>query len=74
MSNDEDKLTIKRRSDLTSTKEKKEDKISSVLSLRPTSFKEYPGQQRTKENLSTYVQSALKRNKQLDHIISILFK
>ena len=69
MSNDEDKLTIKRRSDLTSTKEKKEDKISSVLSLRPTSFKEYPGQQRTKENLGTYVQSALKRNKQLDHII-----
>ena len=56
MSHLDDTLTIKRSSKLTSTKEKTEDQSPPVLSLRPKSFNEYPGQQRTKENLKQVFQ------------------
>ena len=37
--------------------------------LRPATFADYLGQQQLKENLSVYVQSALQRTAQLDHVI-----
>ena len=37
--------------------------------LRPANFTDYPGQEKVKENLKTYVQATLKRNKVMDHVI-----
>ncbi len=37
--------------------------------LRPSSFKDYPGQTFVKENLETYVQAAKARERCLDHVI-----
>ena len=38
-------------------------------SLRPLSFKEFPGQDKVKEKLQIFVQAAKKRNEPLDHIL-----
>lgn len=38
-------------------------------SLRPKSFREFVGQQRTVENLKTYIQATLQRDEVLDHIL-----
>ena len=38
-------------------------------SLRPTSFKEYIGQDKVKENMKIYIEAAKKRNEALDHVL-----
>ena len=40
-----------------------------IPSLRPTSFKDYIGQQKIKDNLSISIQAAKKRGEALDHIL-----
>ncbi len=45
-----------------------EDKIED-LSLRPTSFSEYIGQKKVKENLKIYISAAIKRGEALDHVL-----
>ncbi len=37
--------------------------------LRPTTFADYPGQERAKRNLQVYVQSACQRDQALDHVL-----
>ncbi len=37
--------------------------------LRPQRFSDYPGQEKAKENLQTYVQASLRRSKEMDHVI-----
>ena len=37
--------------------------------LRPTSFKEYIGQDKVKNNLSVFIQAAKKRKESLDHVL-----
>ncbi len=54
-------------SDLTS--EDKEEEVVTLLQLRPTSFDSFPGQDRTKENLRVYVESAKTRGMVLDHVL-----
>ena len=56
--------------------EKKEKKLLSSeteedkkISLRPTRIEEFIGQDNIKSNLNTFIKSALKRKKNLDHII-----
>ena len=39
------------------------------VSLRPSSFDEYIGQDKVKENLKVYIASALKRGETLDHVL-----
>src|SRR5699024_3982748 len=39
------------------------------LSLRPTTLKQYIGQQNVKENLSIFIQAAKMRDEQLDHVL-----
>ena len=38
-------------------------------SLRPRKLKEYIGQDEAKENLSVFIQAALKRGEALDHVL-----
>lgn len=45
-----------------------EDRIEEV-SLRPTSFSEYIGQDKVKENLKVYISAAIKRGEALDHVL-----
>lgn len=47
--------------------ERNEDK--QAVALRPTSFKDYTGQQKLIENLDIYVQAAKKRGESLDHCL-----
>ncbi len=46
-----------------------EDKIEEEFSLRPTSFSEYIGQDKVKENLKVYISAAIKRGEALDHVL-----
>ncbi len=39
------------------------------LALRPTSFDEYVGQERVKENLGVFIQAARERGEALDHVL-----
>lgn len=39
------------------------------INLRPKSFNEFIGQDRVKDNLKVYIESAKKRNSTLDHIL-----
>lgn len=39
------------------------------VSLRPTNFSDYVGQEKVKENLRVYISSALKRGETLDHVL-----
>lgn len=39
------------------------------LSLRPTTLKQYIGQQKAKENLSIFIEAAKMRNEPLDHVL-----
>lgn len=42
---------------------------NSQLSLRPTRFSDYPGQDKVKANLQVFVKAAKKRGKALDHVL-----
>ncbi len=46
-----------------------EDKMEEEFSLRPTSFSEYIGQDKVKENLKVYISAAIKRGEALDHVL-----
>lgn len=46
-----------------------EDERTYETSLRPTSFDEYVGQEKVKENLRVYIEAARQRNDVLDHVI-----
>ena len=46
-----------------------DDTLEEERQIRPSCFADYPGQERAKQNLQTYVQSARMRNQVLDHVI-----
>ncbi|NIN00806.1 MAG: Holliday junction branch migration DNA helicase RuvB [candidate division Zixibacteria bacterium] len=46
-----------------------EDELEYDLSLRPTRFEEFVGQEKMKENLSIFIQAAKKRSEPLDHVL-----
>jgi Holliday junction DNA helicase RuvB len=46
-----------------------EDELEYDLSLRPTRFDEFVGQEKIKENLSIFIQAAKKRGESLDHVL-----
>ena len=52
---------------ITSTKNQTDAEIEN--SLRPTSFDEYMGQDKVKEQLSVYIQAAKSRKESLDHVL-----
>lgn len=54
--------------DKTSPQQKKEDRFLD-LTLRPQSWKEYIGQEKTKEKLRVFIDAAKKRKDTLDHIL-----
>lgn len=43
--------------------------VNSPVSLRPLTFKNFPGQELVKENLQVYVKAAKKRKRVLDHVL-----
>ena len=45
------------------------DDLDTDISLRPKQLREYVGQQKVRENLSIYIEAALKRRDALDHIL-----
>ena len=45
------------------------DDLDTDISLRPKTLREYVGQQKVRENLSIYIEAALKRRDALDHIL-----
>lgn len=45
------------------------DDISAEVSLRPSSFDEFPGQTKVKEKLQVFIQAAKKRGEPLDHTL-----
>lgn len=49
--------------------ELQEDESSIELSLRPTTLKQYIGQQKVKENLGIFIQAAKMRSEPLDHVL-----
>src|SRR5690625_6440895 len=51
------------------TGESQADDASIELSLRPTTFKQYIGQQNVKQNLSIFIQAAKMRHEPLDHVL-----
>ena len=55
-------------SNVTSPKESKED-YSLDNTLRPSSFKEYMGQNKIKDNLSILIEAAKKRNEPIEHVL-----
>ena len=46
-----------------------EDELEYDLTLRPTKFDEFVGQEKIKENLSIFIQAAKKRREPLDHVL-----
>ncbi|MBI4388050.1 MAG: Holliday junction branch migration DNA helicase RuvB [Candidatus Omnitrophica bacterium] len=46
-----------------------EEDVEFDISLRPTTFDEFVGQEKLKQNLSIYIEAALKREEPLDHIL-----
>ena len=46
-----------------------EDEFEYDISLRPTQFDEFVGQEKIKENLSIFIQAARKRGEPLDHVL-----
>ncbi len=52
---------------ITSTLNKRDDRLDN--NLRPTTFDEFPGQEKKKEQLSIFVQAAKQRNEPLDHLL-----
>lgn len=46
-----------------------EDEIQSESRLRPRTLDEFVGQERTKENLSVFIEAARQRGEQLDHVL-----
>lgn len=57
----------KKKKDVVEFKEIEEDK--NQLNIRPTSLKQFIGQNRIKSNLDTFIKASIKRKKCLDHII-----
>ena len=55
---------------ITSTKNMTDAEIEN--SLRPTTFNEYMGQDKVKEQLSVYIQAAKSRKESLDHVLLYL--
>lgn len=51
------------------TSEQQPDEEASELSLRPTSFAQYIGQEKVKDNLNIFIQAAKMRNEPLDHVL-----
>src|SRR5690625_6343738 len=49
--------------------ELQEDESSLELSLRPTTLKQYIGQDKVKENLGIFIQAAKMREEPLDHVL-----
>ncbi|MBI1977181.1 MAG: Holliday junction branch migration DNA helicase RuvB [Candidatus Omnitrophica bacterium] len=47
----------------------REEDVEFDVSLRPTQFREFVGQEKIKENLTVYIQAALKRKEPLDHVL-----
>ncbi|GBE00396.1 Holliday junction ATP-dependent DNA helicase RuvB [bacterium BMS3Abin07] len=47
----------------------REEEISDEVNLRPTSFQDFVGQCRIKENLSIFIEAARNRNESLDHVL-----
>ena len=45
------------------------DEIPSEISLRPTTFDEYIGQEEAKANLKVYIEAAVSRSDALDHVL-----
>ena len=48
---------------------KEEEDISSELTLRPQTLKEYIGQSEMKKNLGVFIGAARKRKEPLDHVL-----
>jgi len=51
------------------TSEQQEEDSGIELSLRPTSLKQYIGQQKVKENMRIFIEAAKMRNEPLDHVL-----
>src|SRR5690625_3002415 len=51
------------------TGEQQPDEEASELSLRPTSFDQYIGQDKVKDNLNIFIQAAKMRHEPLDHVL-----
>jgi Holliday junction DNA helicase RuvB len=49
--------------------EKFEDEIKSELSLKPTTWDEYIGQEKIKKNLQVFIEASKKRAEALDHML-----
>jgi len=49
--------------------EKNVEDLNLDLALRPTSFEEYVGQERVKDNLKVFIQAARERGEALDHVL-----
>lgn len=49
--------------------ELKDDDLGFELNLRPSTFEDFVGQERIKENLRIFIQAAKKRNEPLDHVL-----
>ena len=49
--------------------EKFEDEIKSELSLKPTTWDEYVGQEKIKKNLQVFIEASKKRTEALDHML-----
>ncbi|MBE6543273.1 MAG: Holliday junction branch migration DNA helicase RuvB [Ruminococcaceae bacterium] len=47
----------------------KDYEMSTEISLRPTTFEEYTGQNKVKENLKIYIEAAKGRGEMLDHVL-----
>ena len=54
---------------IVTSKNTSDDLFSEIVSLRPTSFKEYIGQNDTVETLKIAIQAAKMRNESLEHIL-----
>jgi len=63
-----DKTNHQNENNITSPNQLLED-IKSDKSLRPSSFKDFVGQEKIVENLKVYIQAAKKRKESLDHVL-----
>ena len=54
---------------VTSASETNEDRLMSAEGIRPRTFDEYIGQEKTKENLKVYIDAARMRGEALDHVL-----
>ena len=54
---------------VTGTSETNEDRLMSAEGIRPRTFEEYIGQEKTKQNLKVYIDAARMRGEALDHVL-----